>query len=109
MVLGGLMLVDTAEPAFGIPPWVVVSLAATSAAVVFLVGGMALRARARPPSTGGEILVGQRARVLDATGHEAWVELRGERWRAMAEHDLHAGQSVRVTAVEGLTLLVAPA
>jgi membrane-bound serine protease (ClpP class) len=35
-----------------------------------------------------------------------WVSVRGELWRARSETPLHAGERVRIRAVEGLTLVV---
>jgi membrane-bound serine protease (ClpP class) len=109
MVVGGLMLIDTDVPGFGIPAWAVLSLAATSALVILAVGGMALRARRRPVATGREELVGERGRVLECSGRDAWAEVRGERWQVRAEQSLHAGDTVQVIAIDGLTLLVRPA
>src|SRR5207237_1057266 len=43
-VIGAVMLIDTEVPGFGVPYWLIGSLALISAAFVFLVGGVALRA-----------------------------------------------------------------
>jgi membrane protein implicated in regulation of membrane protease activity len=37
------------------------------------------------------------------------IRIHGETWRAVAIHDVLAGESVRVTKIEGLKLYVEPA
>jgi membrane-bound serine protease (ClpP class) len=109
LVVGGLMLIDTDVPGFGVPWWFVAALAATSALVVFAVGGMALRARQRPVVAGQHELIGCTGRVIEADGNAGWAELRGERWRVRSAQPLHVGDTVRVQALEGLTLVVTAA
>lgn len=106
MAVGGLMLIDTDVPGFGVPLWLVAGITATSALVIFAVGGMALRARRRPVATGRSELVGSTGRVVEVDGSEGWAEVRGERWRVRASGPLRSGDTVRVTAIEGLTLVV---
>ena len=58
--------------------------------------------------TGAEALVGRSAEVIVACAPEGRVKLSGEIWNARCDTPVAAGESVRVTAVEGLTLLVEP-
>jgi membrane-bound serine protease (ClpP class) len=58
-------------------------------------------------STGAEALIGESAEVVEECRPEGRVRLRGELWKARAEHPLRVGETVRVTAVDGLTLEVA--
>ena len=53
-------------------------------------------------------LLGAEARVLDWSGGGGHVWAAGERWQASAERDLAVGDPVRVTRVDGLTLVVDP-
>jgi len=57
-------------------------------------------------TTGAEGLVGERAEVVEALAPTGRVRLRGELWTARAAEPAIAGQRVRVTAVDGLTLEV---
>jgi membrane protein implicated in regulation of membrane protease activity len=57
-------------------------------------------------STGAEALIGDSAEVVEACEPEGRVRLRGELWKARAERPLRVGETVRVTAVDGLTLEV---
>ena len=56
----------------------------------------------RRPEVGVEALVGADGEMTDP----GWVSVRGELWRARSETPLHAGERVRIRAVEGLTLVV---
>jgi membrane-bound serine protease (ClpP class) len=58
--------------------------------------------------TGAEALVGRGAEVITACEPDGRVKLSGEIWNARCEIPVGAGERVRVTAVEGLTLVVAP-
>jgi len=81
------------------------------AAIVLFLGRLALRAQARPPTTGGEGMVGEegRARTPVAPDAPGQVDVHGEIWRAYSREPLPAGARVRVVEVTGLTLLVEPA
>ncbi len=104
-VVGGLMLIDTDVPGFGIPPAAIVTMAVASAALIFGVGGLALRARRRPVVSGREEMAGAVGTVVAVDADGAWAEVRGERWRIRCDAPLAVGDRIRVTAVDGLTLV----
>jgi membrane-bound serine protease (ClpP class) len=106
-IVGGLMLIDTDVPGFGIPVAAVVTVAMASALLIFAVGGFALRARKRPVVSGREGMVGATGTVVAVDADGAWAEVQGERWRVRSDAPLAVGDRVRVTAVDGLTLVVA--
>jgi membrane-bound serine protease (ClpP class) len=107
-IAGGILLFDTDVPGYGEPLSLLFGLAAASAAIVVLGGGMALRARRRPVVSGSEELAGAQGEVLEVDGDEAWALVRGERWKVRADSPLSPGQPVRVVALQGLTLDVKP-
>ncbi|MBE0549166.1 MAG: nodulation protein NfeD [Rubrivivax sp.] len=107
-VAGGLLLFDRDIPGFGVPLALIFGLAATSAAVVLLGGGMALRARRRPVVSGREEMVGAQGVVLTADSTGAWAQVHGERWNVSSPEALAPGQRVRVVGMQGLTLDVRP-
>jgi|SRR6266700_1235921 len=57
------------------------------------------RGRAR---AGPESMVGERGEITD----DGWVRVQGELWHARGASRLEPGQTVRVTGVDGLTLIV---
>ena len=107
-VIGAVMLIDTDIPGFGVPYWLIGSLALISAAFVFLVGGVALRARRRPVVTGHEELIGSVGVVLEDAEADGWARVRSEQWRVRSDVPLRRGQDVRVTGRDGLVLSVTP-
>lgn len=105
-VAGGVLLFDEDVPGFGVPLPLIFGLAASSALLIVLGGGMALRARQRPVLAGHEELIGTRGEVLSADNSETWALVRGERWQVKSTAPLVPGTQVRVTGVHGLTLEV---
>jgi membrane protein implicated in regulation of membrane protease activity len=58
--------------------------------------------------TGSEAMVGQEAEVVEAGDPYGRVRIRGELWSARGAEPLRVGERLEVTAVDGLTLEVAP-
>ncbi|APA88708.1 nodulation protein NfeD [Paraburkholderia sprentiae WSM5005] len=118
-VVGAMMLMDTDVPGYGIPLPLIAAVVVFSVAFVLGVSQLALRARRRPVVTGSEALIGCVGVVLDGgllpePEHAAggplagWARVHGERWRVSSTTPAAPGQSVRVTARNGLTLTVVP-
>jgi membrane-bound serine protease (ClpP class) len=107
-VIGAVMLIDTDVPGFGVPAWLIGSLALMSAAFVFIVGGVALSARRRPIVTGSEELIGSVGVVLEDADTDGWARVRSEQWRVHSSVPLRRGQGVKVTGRDGLVLTVTP-
>jgi membrane-bound serine protease (ClpP class) len=104
-VLGATLLIDTEVPGFGIPLPLIVALALTSVTLIVFVGGAAWRARRARVVSGREEMIGATGEVIDADG---WAQIHGERWRVRSAEPLAPGRTVRVRAVDGLTLEVDP-
>jgi membrane-bound serine protease (ClpP class) len=105
-IVGGLMLFDPEDIGFGIPLPLLLGLALTSALAIVVVGGLLLKSRRRPVVSGRELLLGSAGTVLEVEGAETWAQVEGERWRVRADATLAPGDRVRVTGMDGLTLLV---
>jgi membrane-bound serine protease (ClpP class) len=60
-------------------------------------------------STGVEALLGESVEVVQACSPSGRVRVRGELWNARAPQPMNVGEVGRVTAVDGLTLEIAPA
>ena len=73
-----------------------------------LVLAMAVKARGRPVVSGSEEMIGSLGDVMEWAGGAGRVRVHGEIWRASAAAPLEPGQRVRVTALEGLTVVVEP-
>ena len=80
------------------------------AALVVFLGRLGLRAQRLPPSTGAEGLIGLTGRTRTGVSPEepGQIDVRGEIWRATSHVAVEPNRPVRVEAMSGLTLLVAP-
>ncbi len=108
-VVGGLFLMDTEAPGFGVPLALIIGLAFASGAILLAIGTFAARSVRRPVVSGRETLSGAPATVIGQTEDgQWWVLLQGERWRARSETPLKPGDRVRVDHVDGLTVDVSP-
>lgn len=107
-VVGSLVLIDTDAPGFGLSIPLILTVAVTSAVLLALVVGMAIRSRRRPVVSGAEQLLAATGHAVAAFRGEGRVRLRGEIWTARSREPVGAGQAVRVTGRDGLTLLVEP-
>jgi membrane-bound serine protease (ClpP class) len=105
---GALLLIDSEVPGFGIPRSLIVVMTLVSAAFVLGVAGMAAKARRRPVVSGTRRMIGALGEIIEFGGREGWATVDGERWHVRATQPLHAGQRVRITRIDGLTLEVRP-
>lgn len=107
-VIGSIMLIDTDEPAFQLSWTVIAGTAIVSGALMVFVLGYVWRSHRRPVEIGPQHLVGSHAEVLDWSGEQGHVWAEGERWSAQGKVALNQGDTVRIKALHGLTLEVAP-
>ena len=75
---------------------------------LFLVLGVAMKARRRPIVTGDDELIGSIGVTLEDVDTEGWARVHSEQWRVVSPVPLKRGQSVRLMARSGLTLSVRP-
>ena len=105
---GAIMLIDTDVPGFGIPPSVIGAVVIVTALFIFLVGGVAVKARRRPIVTGDDELIGSVGVALEDAETEGWARVHSEQWRVRSPVPLKRGQSVRIMARDDLVLSVQP-
>jgi membrane-bound serine protease (ClpP class) len=108
-VLGAVILIDTEVPGFGIPIALIIALAVISAIAIAAMAGLAIKARRRPVVSGGEQLIGSNGVVLSCAGNICWARVQSELWQVQSSTQLMPGLAIRVTARDGLTLVVSPA
>jgi membrane-bound serine protease (ClpP class) len=107
-LLGGMILIDSDTPGFTVSLPLVAGLALVSLGFSLLVLRLALRSRRRPVITGREEMVGATGVVQDWKDGAGHVFVHSERWRAVSDAPLRAGDRVRTVAIDNLTLTVAP-
>ncbi len=110
MVLGSFMLYDAPEAGFRVSWAVILPTVGAMAGLVGWAVSAGVRAMLRRPMTGPESMIGQRGIVRAPLEPEGRVQVDGEIWHAVAEDGpVPAGETVRVTGVDGLTLKVSRA
>ncbi|MBI4264174.1 MAG: nodulation protein NfeD [Acidobacteria bacterium] len=110
LLVGSVMVTRESVPGVEIQLGVVVATALGLAAIVLFLGRLAFGAQRLVPVTGIEGMIGLEARTREALepGASGYVDVHGEMWRASSQTPVAAGQTVRVVAVKGLTLIVEP-
>ena len=104
--IGALMLIDTDSDAFRLDWRLVAGATVGLGGVTFLLLTYGLAAQGRKVTTGTRGLVGQVGTVLEWNGNTGFVQADGERWQARSSDTLEVGDRVKVTQVDGLTLVV---
>ncbi len=107
--LGAVMLIDTELPGYGVPLGLIGAVSVFSAAFVFAVASVALKARRRPQVSGREAMLGSVGEVLDDLQGEGWARVHSEQWAVQSAVPLKRGQRVRVVGRNGLVLTVVAA
>jgi membrane-bound serine protease (ClpP class) len=109
LLLGSVMLFDRGidgQP--GISWSVLMPTLALVGGFFVAVAGLVFRSRRRPPMTGHSGLIGKIGVVKTALDPIGRIQVHGELWAARCQTPVAVGQTVRVTAVDGLTLAVEP-
>jgi membrane-bound ClpP family serine protease len=89
-----------------LPPVEAAALYALVNVPVLLLGGHIWKVHRRPPLTGREGMIGQRAVAETALRPRGLVRCKGELWTACAPAPVEAGGRLRVVAVRNMELLV---
>jgi membrane-bound serine protease (ClpP class) len=90
---------------------VIVPVVLAISAILLFLGRLALTSQRRAPVTGIDGMIGETGTTLTplAPGATGQVSVHGEIWRARSAVAMPAGNRLRVTAAEGLTLVIEPA
>jgi membrane-bound serine protease (ClpP class) len=106
IILGAMMLVDSGAPELKVPLSAILPGVAVLVAWTFLIVRLVLRAQRRRAVTGAAGMIDTVAVADTDLDPEGWVRVMGERWRAVSDERVPAGDRVRVVEVQGLTLTV---
>jgi len=107
-VVGSMILMDTEAPGYGVPITVVAAFAATSAGLTMFAIGAAMRARHSTVKTGREGMIGGAGEALADFEGQGRVRAFGELWEARSEVPIAEHAKVKITDIDGLTLIVQP-
>ncbi|MCG3202096.1 MAG: hypothetical protein NFCOHLIN_01971 [Gammaproteobacteria bacterium] len=105
-VIGSVILFDTEVEFFRVSRPVIGGLALLSAVFFMGVAGLAVKVHRRRAVSGIEEMIGSLGVALEDFEGTGNVRAHSEIWRARSETALKRGQTVRIKALDGLTLIV---
>jgi membrane-bound serine protease (ClpP class) len=110
-IVGAIFLFDPsgADIDFTVYRPLIIVAAATTALLILGLLAYLIRSRRERVTTGSEQLLGLEGEVVSWAGDKGRVRVHGEIWAARSRDDLRAGEKVRVTGRDGLTLDVGTA
>lgn len=106
MLLGSVMLIDSASPVLQISWLVIIPAVALSALLFIITVTVAIRVYREKPDTGKEGLIGMQAIAKTDVHTDGQVFMRGEYWSAWSDEPIQKGEKVTVIAVNGLKVKV---
>lgn len=108
LTIGALLLVDSPIPQLRVHLWTALAVSVPLGAITVFLMSIALKARQNKRVSGVDGLIGEIGVARTPLAPEGKVSVHGEIWNAVSTAQIGAGESVRVTAVDGLTLQVEP-
>lgn len=106
MVLGALMLVDGPIPEMRVNLWTALIVSVPFGIIAVFLMSLALKAHQNRVVTGSESMVGEIGVAQTSLEPEGKVFVHGEIWNASAKNEIPVGARVRVSAVNGLRIVV---
>jgi len=109
LTIGALLLIDSPIPQMRVHLWTALSVSVPLGLITAFLMSIALRARRNKRASGVEGMIGEIGTAETPLAPSGKVSVHGEIWNAVASTNIPLGDSVRVTAVDGLTVRVEPA
>ncbi len=106
MTLGSIMLMDTPYDFLKVSNSVIFPMVLTTAAIVIFLLTLVIRAHTKKSVVGQEGLVGLVGRAETDISPEGKVYVHGEIWNARSDSPINLGAEVRITRVDGMTVIV---
>lgn len=104
-ILGSIFLMKSGS-GLSIAWPLVLTATAISAFLVYGMVRMAVKARKRKIVSGAEGMIGRAAEALEDFEGSGNVRVQGEIWKARAKKPVRRGEMLRVTGIDGLTVIV---
>jgi membrane-bound serine protease (ClpP class) len=105
-LLGAAMLFHVEAPGYQLSWPIVGTAAAAIFGLTMLASSYLWVSRRTPARVGAQAMRGLPAKILDWSGDAGHAIAQGERWQARGEGTFTPGETVEVTTVDGLTLVV---
>ena len=109
-VFGSVLLIDTDVPGYGINRGVIAGIATLGGGLMLATIYLFAKSRKAPVRTSSEGLIGAVGPMNDAAaaGTAGWAVIDSETWQVRPSADVAKDQRVRVTAMDGMVLVVTP-
>ena len=108
IVFGSIMMFDSGIPGFGISLSFVITFAVIAGLFLFWLVQLQLRLARRGAVSGRESIIGGIGTATESFTGSGHIWMDSESWSARSSSSIEKGQEVRVTAMDGLVLLVEP-
>ena len=105
-VLGSVLLFDRDSGHLAVSVPLIIAVSVLSAGFFLIVLRSLYASRQRPVVTGAEELIGATGTVAADFSGTGLIHIHGEQWNARAKTPMRSGESARVIARDGLTLLI---
>ncbi|HUN87229.1 MAG TPA: nodulation protein NfeD [Terriglobales bacterium] len=109
LTIGALLLIDSPIPQMRVHLWTALSVSIPLGLITAFLMSIALKARRNKRASGIEAMIGEIGTAQTPLVPLGQVAVHGEIWNAVASTNISSGESVRVTAVDGMTVRVEPA
>jgi membrane-bound serine protease (ClpP class) len=108
LIFGSMILMDSSIPELQLSLQFVLPVVLGFAAIAMFLIRLAVTVQRQPPVTGQAGMLGDTGEALTPIGPErsGRINTRGEIWNATSSESIAAGARVKVTGVDGLTLVV---
>lgn len=107
LILGGLFLIDSPEPALKVSLSVIVTITICIGGFLIFVVGYVVKAQRKRVLTGFEGLIGQMGKVAERIENEGMVYVAGALWKAVADEVIEKGEPVTIVSGHNQILKVA--
>ncbi len=107
LILGGLFLIDSPEPALKVSLSVIITITICIGGFLIFVVGYVVKAQRKRVLTGFEGLIGQMGKVSERIENEGMVYVAGALWKAVADEIIEKGEPVTIVSGHNQILKVA--
>jgi membrane-bound serine protease (ClpP class) len=105
-VLGSFILFDSPGEALAVDRSIVLTVAATLAAVILLLGYLVVKSQRRKPALGKLGLVGETGEVIARIAPVGKIRVHGEIWTAKSDETIEVGEKAVIHGAENLHVFV---
>lgn len=105
-VIGSMILFDSPLPGGQIPLTSIITVLVVLLLFIFVVVRAVVKVHTQKAVTGVEGMIGEKGIAARDFSGKGTVEVHGELWTAMSDEEIHKGEEIEVTKVEGMVLYV---